>query len=34
LKGKLEVVEKKERIPEDFRVDRSVDEDQLDKERK
>ena len=28
LKGKLEVVEKKERIPEDFRVDRSVDEDQ------
>jgi hypothetical protein len=34
LKRKLEVLEKKERIPEDFRVDRSVDEDQLDKERK
>ena len=30
-RGKLEVVEKKERTPEDFRVDRSVDEDQLDK---
>jgi hypothetical protein len=32
LKGKLKVVEKKERIPEYFRVDRSVDENQLDKE--
>jgi hypothetical protein len=29
LKGKLEVVEKKERIPKDFRVDRSVDEDHI-----
>ena len=29
LNGKLEVVEKKERIPEDFRVDRSVDEDHI-----
>ena len=28
-RGKLEVVEKKERIPEDFRVDRSVDEDHI-----
>ena len=31
LNGKLEVVEKKERIPEDFRVDRSVDEDHIKK---
>ena len=29
LKGKLKVVEKKECIPEDFRVDRSVDEDHI-----
>jgi hypothetical protein len=29
LKGKLKVVEKKETIPEDFRVDRSVDEDHI-----
>ena len=29
LKGKLEVVEKKECIPEDFRVDRSIDEDHI-----
>jgi hypothetical protein len=29
LKGKLKVVEKKERIPEDFRVDRSADEDHI-----
>jgi len=29
LKGKLEVVEKKERIPKDFIVDRSADEDHI-----
>jgi hypothetical protein len=34
LKGMLDVVEKKERIPEALRVDRSANEDQLDKERK
>ena len=33
LKGKLKVVEKKKCIPEDFRVDRSDDEDSPDKER-
>jgi hypothetical protein len=29
LKGKLKVVEKKERIPKDFKVDRSIDEDHI-----
>ena len=29
LKGKLELVEKKERILEDFRVDKSTDEDHI-----
>jgi hypothetical protein len=29
LKGKLKIVEKKECIPEYFRVDRSVDEDHI-----
>jgi hypothetical protein len=29
LKGKLDVVEKKEHISEDFKVDRSADEDHL-----
>ena len=34
LKGKLKVVENKEHKLEDFKVDRSVDEDRLNKERK
>ena len=34
LKGMLDVVEKKEHIPDALRVDRSANEDQLDKERK